>query len=206
MDGIFITFEGLDGAGKTTQVSLLHSYLSSLGKSVFLTREPGGTGVGERIRDMLKGSFMEPITELLLFYASRAEHAKKIVKPMLARGDIVICDRFVDSSIAYQVFGRGVDEKIIENLNEMTIGELKPDLTILLKIPSHAAQRRAQMRFEVDRWDGESNSFSNKVANGYKELVKREPERFLVVDGTMKKEKVAENIRREIDKLLEAKK
>ena len=143
MDGIFITFEGLDGAGKTTQVSLLHSYLSSLGKSVFLTREPGGTGVGERIRDMLKGSFMEPITELLLFYASRAEHAKKIVKPMLARGDIVICDRFVDSSIAYQVFGRGVDEKIIENLNEMTIGELKPDLTILLKIPSHAAQRRA---------------------------------------------------------------
>lgn len=203
MKGIFITFEGLDGAGKTTQVSMLQKYLSSLKKSVFLTREPGGTGIGEKIREMLKTYLMEPITELLLFYASRAEHIKKIVLPMLERGDIVICDRFVDSSIAYQVYGRGMEEQAVVNLNHMTVGELKPQITVLLKIPPQMIQRRAQMRFESDRWDNESIEFCKRVSKGYEEITKKDPERFLIIDGTLDKEEIFSKIKERINKILE---
>ena len=202
MRGLFITFEGLDGAGKTTQVNLLQKHLASIGRSVFSTREPGGTGVGEKVRAILKESSMAPMTELFLFYASRVEHTERIIIPLLERGEMVICDRFVDSTLAYQVFGRGIERSVIETLNEIAVKNLKPDLTILVDIDAEEANNRAKKRSELDEIEKRKLAFYKDVSTGYRTIATEEPERFLVVDGRESIEAVFNNILKRVARLL----
>ena len=191
MSGYFITFEGSEGCGKTTQIEALAKSLEAKGKTVLITREPGGTLIGEKIRNLLQDPDHEneisDMTELLLFSASRAELIASRIQPALKRGDIVICDRFYDSTYVYQGLGRAIDMDIVEQLNQITVGTLKPDLTILLDLDAKVGIDRAKSRQsgELDRIENESLAFFEAVRNGYLELAKKEPERFKTIDGLL---------------------
>lgn len=191
MSGYFITFEGSEGCGKTTQIEALANALEAQGKTVLITREPGGTLIGEKIRNLLQDPSHEnaisDLTELLLFSASRAELVASRIQPALDRGDFVICDRFYDSTYVYQGIGRAIDMAIVEQLNRITVGTLKPDLTILLDLEAKIGIERAKSRQsgELDRIENESLAFFEAVRNGYLELAKKEPERFKTIDGLL---------------------
>ena len=191
MNGYFITFEGSEGCGKTTQIEALAKALEAQGKTVLITREPGGTLIGEKIRNLLQDpshkNDISDMTELLLFSASRAELITSRIQPALARGEIVICDRFYDSTFVYQGLGRAIDMNIVEQLNQITVGTLKPDLTILLDLDAKIGIERAKLRQsgELDRIENESLAFFEAVRNGYLELAKKEPERFKTIDGLL---------------------
>ena len=191
MNGYFITFEGSEGCGKTTQIEALAKALEAQGKTVLITREPGGTLIGEKIRNLLQDpshkNDISDMTELLLFSASRAELITSRIQPALARGEIVICDRFYDSTFVYQGLGRAIDMNIVEQLNQITVGTLKPDLTILLDLDAKIGIERAKSRQsgELDRIENESLAFFEAVRNGYLELAKKEPERFKTIDGLL---------------------
>ena len=191
MNGYFITFEGSEGCGKTTQIEALAKALEAQGKTVLITREPGGTLIGEKIRNLLQDpshkNDISDMTELLLFSASRAELITSRIQPALARGEIVICDRFHDSTFVYQGLGRAIDMNIVEQLNQITVGTLKPDLTILLDLDAKIGIERAKSRQsgELDRIENESLAFFEAVRNGYLELAKKEPERFKTIDGLL---------------------
>lgn len=191
MNGYFITFEGSEGCGKTTQIEALAKALEAQGKTVLITREPGGTLIGEKIRNLLQDQShkndISDMTELLLFSASRAELITSRIQPALARGEIVICDRFYDSTFVYQGLGRAIDMNIVEQLNQITVGTLKPDLTILLDLDAKIGIERAKSRQsgELDRIENESLAFFEAVRNGYLELAKKEPERFKTIDGLL---------------------
>lgn len=191
MNGYFITFEGSEGCGKTTQIEALAKALEAQGKTILITREPGGTLIGEKIRNLLQDpshkNDISDMTELLLFSASRAELITSRIQPALARGEIVICDRFYDSTFVYQGLGRAIDMNIVEQLNQITVGTLKPDLTILLDLDAKIGIERAKSRQsgELDRIENESLAFFEAVRNGYLELAKKEPERFKTIDGLL---------------------
>ena len=191
MSGYFITFEGSEGCGKTTQIEALAKALEAQGKTVLITREPGGTLIGEKIRNLLQDpshkNEISDMAELLLFSASRAELIASRIQPALKRGEIVICDRFYDSTYVYQGLGRAIDMKIVEQLNQITVGTLKPDLTILLDLDAKVGIERAKSRQsgELDRIENESLVFFEAVRNGYLELAKKEPERFKTIDGLL---------------------
>lgn len=191
MKGYFITFEGSEGCGKTTQIEALAKALEAQGKTVLITREPGGTLIGEKIRNLLQDQShkndISDMTELLLFSASRAELITSRIQPALSRGEIVICDRFYDSTFVYQGLGRAIDMNIVEQLNQITVGTLKPDLTILLDLDAKIGIERAKSRQsgELDRIENESLAFFEAVRNGYLELAKKEPERFKTIDGLL---------------------
>lgn len=191
MNGYFITFEGSEGCGKTTQIEALAKALEAQGKTVLITREPGGTLIGEKIRNLLQDpshkNDIRDMTELLLFSASRAELITSHIQPALSRGEIVICDRFYDSTFVYQGLGRAIDMNIVEQLNQITVGTLKPDLTILLDLDAKIGIERAKSRQsgELDRIENESLAFFEAVRNGYLELAKKEPERFKTIDGLL---------------------
>lgn len=191
MSGYFITFEGSEGCGKTTQIEALAKALEAQGKTVLITREPGGTLIGEKIRNLLQDPGHEneisDMAELLLFSASRAELIASRIQPALKRGEIVICDRFYDSTYVYQGLGRAIDIEIVEQLNQITVGTLKPDLTILLDLDAKVGIDRAKSRQsgELDRIENESLAFFEAVRNGYLELAKKEPERFKTIDGLL---------------------
>lgn len=191
MNGYFITFEGSEGCGKTTQIEALAKALEAQGKTVLITREPGGTLIGEKIRNLLQDQShkndISDMTELLLFSASRAELITSRIQPALSRGEIVICDRFYDSTFVYQGLGRAIDMNIVEQLNQITVGTLKPDLTILLDLDAKIGIERAKSRQsgELDRIENESLAFFEAVRNGYLELAKKEPERFKTIDGLL---------------------
>ncbi len=191
MSGYFITFEGSEGCGKTTQIEALAKALEAKGKTVLITREPGGTLIGEKIRNLLQDPGHEneisDMAELLLFSASRAELIASRIQPALKRGEIVICDRFYDSTYVYQGLGRAIDMEIVEQLNQITVGTLKPDLTILLDLDAKVGIDRAKSRQsgELDRIENESLAFFEAVRNGYLELAKKEPERFKTIDGLL---------------------
>lgn len=191
MSGYFITFEGSEGCGKTTQIEALAKALEAQGKTVLITREPGGTLIGEKIRNLLQDPGHEneisDMAELLLFSASRAELIASRIQPALKRGEIVICDRFYDSTYVYQGLGRAIDMDIVEQLNQITVGTLKPDLTILLDLDAKVGIERAKSRQsgELDRIENESLAFFEAVRNGYLELAKKEPERFKTIDGLL---------------------
>ena len=191
MNGYFITFEGSEGCGKTTQIEALAKALEAQGKTVLITREPGGTLIGEKIRNLLQDQShkndISDMTELLLFSASRAELITSRIQPALSRGEIVICDRFYDSTFVYQGLGRAIDMNIVEQLNQITVGTLKPDLTILLDLDAKIGIERARSRQsgELDRIENESLAFFEAVRNGYLELAKKEPERFKTIDGLL---------------------
>lgn len=197
MQGRFITFEGIDGAGKSTQIDVIEATLKARGLEVIRTREPGGTPLGEVIRKELLSVSMDPSTETLLFFASRAEHIAKVIKPALERGAWVLSDRFTDATYAYQVGGRGFPAEKVEELERWTHGDLQPDRTVLFDIdPEVAAKRVAQAR-SLDRFEKESLDFFTRVRNAYLTRAKQSPERFYIVNSMQDKDTVSEILRKE---------
>lgn len=185
---IFITFEGGEGSGKSTQAKALYRRLSSMGISVLFTREPGGTPLGNNLRRWLKGEDeIDPTTELLLFAASRAHLVSAVIRPALEKGTIVICDRFAESTVAYQGYGRGLDFDLIEVLNKIATQGLKPDLIIFLDIPVDNGLARKGLR---DRFEREESAFHQRVRRGYLEMASKDPERWLVIDGSLPKKDI----------------
>lgn len=191
--GLFITFEGIEGCGKSTQVRLLSEVLNGKGVPCTVTREPGGTSIGGKIREILlnpdhKG--MAPEAELLLYAADRAQHVRELIRPALNEGKVVVCDRFTDATVAYQGFGRKLDESLINKLIEIASLGIKPDLTILLDCPVEIGIQRAMERnsknrhVRDDRFEREAMEFHAMVRKGYLAIAKAEPERVKVVDAT----------------------
>jgi dTMP kinase len=195
---MFITIEGPDGSGKTTQVTPLSEFLTQLGYSVIITREPGGTAIGDQIRQVLsdlKNTGMHPRSETLLFLAARAQLVEQVIKPHLAEGFIVLCDRYADSTMAYQGYGHQNDLVQISSLINFATGGLKPDLTVLLDIDAETGLKRKAEGDEWNRLDAYSLEFHQRVRHGYAELARAEPERWVVVDGNQPADSVQEIIR-----------
>jgi dTMP kinase len=186
--GHFITFEGIEGAGKSTQMALLAAALRGQGVDCVCTREPGGTPAGEVIRDILLHRNATPLddeTELLLVFAARAQHLAQVIRPALAEGKVVICDRFTDATYAYQGAGRGIAPERIAVLEDWVQGGLRPDLTLLLDAPVTTGRARARARSaDPDRFERERPAFFGRVRAGYLELARREPDRVAVIDAT----------------------
>ncbi len=206
--GLFVTLEGGEGAGKSLQALALAERIEAGGVSVVRAREPGGTPLGERLREVLldlssAGPPLDPLAETLLFAAARAELVRSVIAPALARGDAVVCDRFGDSTAAYQGYGRGVDLDVIDRLNAIAAEGPRPDLTVLLDLPVEEGLARTGASGRVDRFGREEPSFHERVRAGYLELAAREPERWLVVDARQPPEAVTEAIWRRLRPLLE---
>ena len=190
---IFITFEGGEGCGKSYQSKMLYHRLLKEGVAAILTHEPGGTPLGENISRWLKwrGEVnLSPVGELLLFSASRNQLVNEVINPALAKGEVVVCDRFYDSTLAYQGYGRGLDLYTIKRLNELSTDGLKPTLTILLDIPAAEGLARKNVKRQ-DRFEKEELAFHEQVRQGYLQLARNEPKRFLVVDALLPRNTVA---------------
>ncbi len=195
-EGLFISFEGGDGSGKTTQFRLFAEYLRNRGFDVVTTREPGGTRISEKIRALLldpECTEMANRTEALLFAASRAQHVEEFIRPSVEAGKIVLCDRFVDSSIVYQGFGRGLGDSV-RVINEYAVGGLYPDATFLLDISPEEGRKRNGKTGKNDRLEKQSMEYHAMVAEGYRKLAAAEPERFIVIDASAGIDEVAESI------------
>jgi dTMP kinase len=200
MSGFFIAFEGGDGAGKSTQVKLLAAALQGK-REVVVTREPGGSDVAEHIREVLlnPNHRIDGMTEALLFAAARADHVSKVIRPALEQNRVVICDRFVDSSIAYQGVARKLGIEMVRELNQIATNNLMPDLTIVLDVPTDAGLARAQ---EPNRMENEGADFHEIVKDAFIELAKQEPARYLVVAANQSREAIAEIILQEVSERL----
>ncbi len=201
---LFITFEGGEGCGKSVQAKALYRRLSRLAVPVVLTHEPGGTPLSKKLGHWLKWSQntdISPLAELLLFNASRAQLVTKVIQPNLQMGKIVVCDRYADSTIAYQSYGRGLDLEMVKAINNAATQGLKPDLTVLLDISAEEglARKRDQRQ---DRFEQEDIAFHHKVREGYLKLAANDPQRWLVIDATQSKEKIAEIIWERVSRLL----
>lgn len=184
--GIFIVFEGVDGSGKSTQLELLNKYLQTRAIKTFTTREPGGTPVGERIRDILLDPTFTEIherTEVLLYAAARAQLVAQEIWPKLDLGTVVLCDRYIDSSLAYQGYGRGMEIDFLVNINRLGSGDLQPDLTILLDLPPEDGLARSRKARPADRLENEALDFHRRVRNGYLELSKQNNKLYLLLDA-----------------------
>ncbi|GAI87334.1 unnamed protein product [marine sediment metagenome] len=201
---LFITFEGGEGSGKSLQSTLLEQQMSQEAISATLTHEPGGTPLGDEISHWLKwqgGTEVSPLTELLLFNASRSHLIEKVIKPALATGNVVICDRFADSTTVYQGYGRGLDMAMVEAVNEAATRGLKPELTVLLDIS--VAEGLSRKKCELpDRFEKEDVAFHERIRRGYLELAAGEPGRWLVVDASQPREKIADIIWGRVSQLL----
>jgi len=215
MMGTFITFEGIEGSGKSTQISLLANYLTARGIRHVLTREPGGTVIGDQIRKILldpANRLLDPTAELLLYGASRAQHLREIILPALASGMIVLCDRFSDATLAYQGYGRGLDIELIRSLDRIVTAGMRPDLTVLFDIEAIRGITRARGRndslgLEAEaRFENEELAFHDRVRQGYLELVAQEPARIRVVDASGTPEAVHEQVRKIVDESLRSRK
>ena len=205
MTGRFITVEGNEGAGKTSNVAFLEARLAAAGKTVVVTREPGGTALGEAIRDLLlghRGDGMASDTELLLMFAARAEHIAQLIRPALARGHWVLCDRFTDATYAYQGGGRGVDVERIAALEHWVQGNLRPDLTLVLDVPVEVGLARAGRRSVPDRFEREQRAFHDAVRAAYRGIATREPTRVHVVDAAQPLPAVQQALQRVLDAFL----
>ena len=208
---LFITFEGVEGSGKTTQIRRLKRYLTQKGIPCKVTREPGGCPIGEKIRKILLNPDhreMVPLNELFLYEASRAQHVKEVIGPLLAKGVVVLCDRFTDASIAYQGYGRKLDLGLVKRLNRLSSQGIKPHVTLLLDCPSglglkRAVQRnQAQRKEKEERFEREKIQFHRRVRGGYLSLAKKEPNRVKMIDTRQGEDKTFEKIRQVIDKLI----
>lgn len=210
MQGLFITFEGTEGCGKTSQTKLLNDYLTASGHDVIMTREPGGTPISEAIRELLLSNDsvnMHPHTELLLYLASRAQHVSEIMKPALEKGRVVICDRFADSTFVYQCFVRGINKEIVEIMNNFAVGDIHPDVTFVLDVEPEEGLKRAMLRNQKnsrgqDRIESESIDFHNKVREGYLKLAQEYPERVYLIKTDKDKAEVHEEIKKVVDKFI----
>lgn len=195
---MFITFEGVEGSGKSTQAEFLKVFLLKQGREVALTREPGWGALGRLIRKMLleeKDLDLDPLAELYLFCADRTQHVKDFIRPMLREGYIVICDRFTDSTIAYQGYGRGLDLELVEKVSKTAALSLKPDLTILLNLPVKVGLSRLEKRSGKTKMDEEPVEFHERVRNGYIFIAQKEPMRVKVVNAARDIDEVQEEIR-----------
>jgi dTMP kinase len=188
-----ITFEGIEGCGKTTQLKLLAEKLRSRGHEVTVTREPGGCAIADRIRAILLdagNSAMTPMAELLLYGAARAQHVAEVIAPALAAGHVVLCDRFTDATVSYQGYGRGLDLQVITELNRLAAGAIRPDHSLLVDCPVEIGLERAMSRINTtkgareERFELESLQFHRRVREGYLTLARQEPDRFIVIDGS----------------------
>ena len=200
--GLFITFEGADGCGKTTQLKLLAEYLKNIGREVVITREPGGKGLGEKVREILlnyEGEVSDRC-ESFLFLADRAQNIDIIVNPAVEEGKIVLCDRHIDSTVAYQGFGRGLDIERIKMLNDIATNGRKPDLTIVFDIDVETSQKRVGS--DKDRMESAGIEFHNRVRNGYLQIANDEPERIKVVNSAQSIENVFEDVKKIIHNYL----
>jgi dTMP kinase len=211
--GWLITFEGVEGCGKTTQAGLAGKFLNHRRIPFILTEEPGGTPFGKRIREILltKDRF-EPCAqaELLLFTADRAQHVREVIKPALETGKVVLCDRFVDATVAYQGFGRGMDIELIQTLNTFSTGALRPDLTLLFDLPVEMGLMRVKARTATkglnaidDRFEGEETAFHRKVREGYLQAAACEPDRFRIIDASGEISRIHGEVERCLAALLE---
>ncbi len=193
--GLFITFEGADGCGKTTQLNLLKDYLLDKGYEVVVTREPGGKGLGEKVREILLNydGVVSDRCESFLFLADRAQNVDIIVNPAVEAGKIVLCDRHTDSTVAYQGYGRGLDIEQINMLNALATKNQKPDLTLVFDVDIETSMKRVGQN--KDRMESAGKDFFNRVRNGYLELAKQEPQRIKVIDSTKTIEEVFEDVK-----------
>ena len=201
--GFFITFEGGDGSGKSTQISILKESLIEKGYDVILTREPGGTEISEKIRELIldpANGEMDDMTEAFLYAAARAQLVRQLIKPALEKGKVVICDRFVDSSIAYQAYGRGLGDAV-GVINTYAVDDCMPDLTILLKLDPERGSSRISGR-EHDRIEQASDEFHRKVYEGYLKLEEMYPDRILGVDASGTIQEIAEEISHKVDEIM----
>lgn len=197
MNGLFITFEGVEGCGKSTQIERLRERLEAAGRNVIVTREPGGTEISEAIRALLLDpahTVMAPATELLLYAAARAQHVCERIRPALEAGRVVLCDRYADSTTAYQGAGRGLTPESLAQLHAMATGGLWPHLTLIIDLPAEEGLQRARGRGRSDRLEQESIDFHERVRQGFLGLAAREPERIKIIEGRQSIEAVAEAI------------
>ncbi|KTT28509.1 dTMP kinase [Pseudomonas rhizoryzae] len=197
-NGLFITLEGPEGAGKSTNRDYLAELLGGAGREVVLTREPGGTPLAERIREILLTPAAEPMavdTELLLMFAARAQHLAQVVRPALARGALVLCDRFVDATYAYQGGGRGVPVERIATLEAFVLGDLQPDLTLVFDLPVEIGLARAARRGALDRFEQEQRAFFEAVRQTYLQRAQARPERYSIIDASRTLAEVQANLR-----------
>lgn len=209
---LFITFEGSEGSGKTTQIRLLRVYLEKKGYPVYQTREPGGTSIGDQIRQVLHATTnaeIQSATEILLYSASRAQLVNKVIRPALARGQIVLCDRYAESTLAYQGYGRGLDLDVLWAITDFATGGLRPDLIVYLDIPVEEGLRRKRCAHETEsaewnRMDQQTADFYQRARKGYLCLAGEEPSRWLIVDACQPIKVVQEVIRKKILSLLTA--
>lgn len=203
--GLFITLEGVEGAGKSTLMDFVADLFIKAGHEIVKTREPGGTKTGEQIRDILLDSNnigLTDNTELLLMFAARMQHIEQVIKPALISNKVVICDRFTDASYAYQGGGRGIDETRIKALEEWVQEGLKPDLTLLFDLDVEIGLRRAGKRSEADRFEQEEKQFFERIRNCYLERAKLEPDRFRIVDAAQSYENVKQQIQKDMHNYL----
>ena len=201
MKGRFITFEGVEGCGKSTQIELLRAQLEAEGRTVLVTREPGGPPIAESIRELLLNpghDAMAPMAELLLYEAARAQHVAERIRPALDAGHIVLCDRFYDSTTAYQGAGRALPREIVEGLHELATGGLRPELTLLLDLSAETGLARARKRGRSDRIEQEAIDFHERVRAAFLELAQREPERITIIDAALSIENVAATIQNHV--------
>ncbi|MBS7815511.1 dTMP kinase [Wohlfahrtiimonas chitiniclastica] len=200
--GRFITFEGTEGAGKSTQIPLLKAWLESQGKTVITTREPGGTPLSEKIRALLLNDDMTAETELLLMFAARKEHIEQVIQPALLRGDWVLCDRFTEATYAYQAAGRAIDVSRIAYLEDWLQGTLRPDCTLWFDIDVAEGMARAEKRHALDRFEQEAMSFFDKVRSGYAEQATKRPEQFKRIDAALSIDEITLQITEQLQPLL----
>jgi dTMP kinase len=202
---VLITLEGIEGCGKSTHLRLLSDWLTERGVAHLVTREPGGTGIGEEIRRLLlnpQGEEIEALCELFLYLADRRQHVVRLLEPRLKRGELILCDRFTDATLAYQGWGRGLELEMLRGLNDLATGGLIPDLTLLFDCPPEAGLARARRRAEdllegvsrEDRFEREELDFHRRVRHGYLELAAADPERFRVIDSSPQVGEVQERV------------
>ncbi len=204
--GQFITVEGIEGVGKSTNLAFIRDYLRKFNRQVVLTREPGGTALGEEIRDLLldhRHDGMDADTELLLMFAARAEHLARVIRPELAAGKTVVCDRFTDATYAYQGGGRGIPPERIAMLERWVQGELRPDLTLLLDVPVALGLQRAGARQVADRFEKEQSEFFDKVRDCYLSMAHQEPQRYRLIDASLALEEVQQQIANVLNEAME---
>jgi len=203
--GRFITIEGVEGVGKTTNLEFIGNYLRKRDITLLVTREPGGTPLAERIRALLldrREEKVEAMTELLLMFAARAQHVNKVIKPALARGEWVLCDRFIDSSFAYQGGGREIPEEQIEQLEQLVLGQFRPDLTIILDLPVEQGLQRAEKRSAKDRFEQEERLFFSRVRQVFLQRAKRYPHRCRIVDTASDLDEVQNSLAKILDEYI----
>ena len=203
--GLFITIEGGDGAGKSTQMDNIQKYFENLGYKCLRTREPGGTPIGEKLRDILldpANKEMTATTEMMIYAASRAQHVAEVIRPAIERGEIVICDRYVDSSVAYQAFGRDLGEAV-SDVNKYAVDSVMPDITFWMDIDPEAGRKRIGNRenSDLDRLEREKLDFHYKVYDGYKSICSKEPDRVKRIDATRTIEEIKDEIFGHLDEL-----